>query len=341
MSGSLAFDVRVGGLSAVWPGSSGNAELVSVETCVGVSGGWCRVELSPSVGSIPKVGDAVTIQLDGGDGLKAVFTGVVEATRASPTAWVVRGEDGLSKLSKLDPEGAWEDAKADAVLKDLVGQAGLSVGAVCAGPKLRVFYAHRGVRGLRHVRGLLDRMGAELWIDPDGKVQVAAPSTDSAEHTFTWGEDIVDLAVEAFAPVVQGLEVFGEGAAEAKGSAKGHWLPADNTSIVGRSKLDQSGKATSGSKGQPGLRAVDGALASASGCGEVATAWMSRVAARPVAGELTVTGRSSVRPGQTVKVASLPDDHPTASVLGGKVMWVREVRHTFSGEAGFITRVGV
>ena len=124
MAGNLAFDVSVGGLSAVWPGRSGNAELVSLETCLGVSGGWCRVELGPTSGTPPKIGDAVAVKLDGGDGLKTVFTGQVEAARASPTAWLIRGEDGLSKLAKLDPEGSWSDAKADAPKKAAGGCGG-------------------------------------------------------------------------------------------------------------------------------------------------------------------------------------------------------------------------
>ena len=341
MSDSLAYDVTVGKLSTAWPGSEGNAEVVSLETCLGVSGGWCRLELGPTAGAIPKVGDAIVVKLNGGDGLKTVFTGWVEATRANPTTWLIRGEDGLSKLAKLDPEGVWEDATADAVLKDLISKAGLSAGTVCAGPKLRVFYAHRGVRGLHQARNLLDRMGAELWVDPEGKVQVATPTTDSADHTFTWGEDIVDFAIEAFEPAIRGLEVFGEGAAEAQGASKGHWLPADTSGLVGRSKLDKSGKVASGSAGQPGLRAIDGALSTASDCGKVAEAFMKRVAARPLAGELTVLGRSSVKPGDKVKVDSLPSDHPTAGVLGKAVLWVREVRHSLSAEAGYVTRVGV
>ncbi len=336
---TVGFSVTFGGLKASWPATGGTLELVSLECATGVGGGWARVRLGPPQGEAPELGAAVTVELDDGDGSQKVFTGVADHVGSTATAWVLRAHDGLPALARLDLEKTWHDTTADAVLKDILGAAALAVGEVCSGPPLRTFTALRGPRGLRIVEGLLARMGAELFIDGAGKVIVATPKTGAADHTLTWGEDLLDIDVRRRPPALPGVAVHGEGAAEAQGQSKGHWLPKDVGALVGRAAIDAEGAVVAGAAGQPGLTIVDGALATAKACQTVADNFTKLLAASPIEGALTSLGRTAIKPGDLVSIAKLPAEHSLTAVLAGGPLRARRVIQRFDATTGFTTRV--
>lgn len=336
---TIGFSVTVGGLKASWPATDGTLDLVSLECATGVGGGWARIRLGPPQGEAPPLGAAVTVELDDGDGSTTVFTGEADHVGSTATAWVIRAHDGLPRLARLDLEQTWEDTTADAVVKDILGAAGLTVGEVCEGPALRVFTALRGPRGLRVVEGLLARMGAELCIDGDGKANVAAPRTGAADHTLTWGEDLLDIDVQRRPPALPGATVWGEGAAEAQGASKGHWLPKDVGALVGRAAVDDAGAVVAGAAGQPGLTLVDGALASARDCQAVADNVTKLLASRPIEGAIVSLGRTAIKPGDLISIAKIPAGHSLAAVLADGPLRARRVIQRFDAAAGYTTRV--
>ncbi|MBL9106681.1 MAG: hypothetical protein JNL82_37515 [Myxococcales bacterium] len=339
MTGGLGFAVAVGELTARWPADGGGLELVSLECATGVGGGWARVRLGPPQGRAPAVGAPVSVDLDDGDGPRRVFTGRADHVGSTAAAWQLRAHDGLPALAHLDLERAWHDTTADAVLKDILAAAGLAVAAVCPGPPLRTFHALRGPRGLRVVEGLLARMGAELHVDGAGAVVVAAPRSGAADHTLTWGQDLLALDLRRRPPAAPGVTIFGEGAAESQGQARGHWLPRDVSALVGRAAVDADHAVHAGAAGQPGLTLVDGALAGARACQTVAENFTKLLAASPIEGSVTTLGRTTIRPGDLVAVAGLPDDHSLAAVLAGRPLRARRVVQRFDATGGFTTRV--
>ena len=336
---TVGFSVTVGKLRARWPASDATLDLIALESATGVGGGWARLELGPPQGDAPVVGDAVTIELDDGTGSRRVFTGEVDHTGSTPTAWRLRAHDGLPRLARIDLERVWTDTTADAVIKDLLAAAKLKVAAVCEGPALRLYTALKGPRGLRLVEGLLARMGAELFIDGDGAVVVATPKTGAAAHTLTWGEDLLDLQVARCPPALPGVEVRGEGASDALGASKGHWLPKDVSALVGRAAIDEAGAVVAGAAGQPGFTIVDGALATAKVCKAVAEAQARLLASRAILGAALALGRAAIRPGERLAIAGLPKGHSLAAVLAGESLRARRVIHRFDATAGFTTRV--
>lgn len=338
MSG-LGFAITVGSQSARWPATDGTLELLELECSTGVGGGWARLRLGPPQGETPAAGDRVTIALDDGSGERAVFTGELDHVGATPTAWRLRAHDGLPRLARLEPERVWTDTTADAVLRDLLTAAGLGVGEVCSGPALRVFHALRGARGLRLVETLLARMGAELIIAADGKAHVVTPTPGAAQHTLTWGADILDLDLTRRPPTRAGVVVHGEGARDSLGASKAHWLPRDITALVGRASIDSQGAVTSGDAADPSVTIVDGALDTAAACKAVATAYARLLAARPVRGSLLALGRAAIEPGQRLAIAGIPKDHALAHVLADPPLRARRVIHRFAASSGFTTRV--
>lgn len=339
MSGALGFSIAAGGLTAKWPSTGAALELLALECATGVGGGGAQLRLGPCQGEAPAVGAAVTVELDDGHGGRRVFTGELDHVGSTPTAWLLRAHDGLPRLAGLDPEQVWKDTSADVVIKELLAAAGLKVGEVCEGPPLRVFAALKGPRGLRIVEGLLARMGAELFIDGDGKAIVATPKSGAAAHTLRWGEDVLDLRIARCPPALAGVEVRGEGATDAQGAGKGHWIPKDAGALVGRAAIDAAGAVVAGAAGQRGMTIVDGALATAQACKAVAQAQAKLLAARPLRGELVTLGRPALRVGERIAIAGLPTEHALAAVLAGASLRARRVIHRFDATTGFTTRV--
>ena len=338
MSG-LGFAVTVGRQSARWPAADGTLELLELECCTGVGGGWARLRLGPPQGEAPTAGDRVTIHLDDGGGERPVFTGELDHVGATPTAWQLRAHDGLPRLARLELERVWTDTTADAVLRDLLTAARLTVGNICPGPALRCFHALRGPRGLRLAEALLARMGAELIIAADGKAHVLTPTPAAAQHTLTWGVDLLDLDLTRRPPTRAGVIVHGEGARDTLGASKAHWLPRDTTNLVGRAHIDPDGAVTPGDAATTGLTIVDGALDTAAACKAVATATANLLAARPLRGSLLTLGRPAIAPGQWLALAGLPKDHALARVLADQPLRARRVTHRFDASSGFTTRV--
>lgn len=338
-SAAVGFSVTIDGLCARWPASGGALDLLTLECATGVGGGFARIELGPPQGEAPALGAAITVDLDDGDGVRRVFTGEVDDIGSSATVWHLRGHDGLPRLARLDREQVWTDTTADLVLKDLLAAAGLAVGEVCSGPPLRVFAALRGPRGLRIAEGLLARMGAELFVDGEGKVIVARPRSGAVDHTLTWGVDLLDIQLARCPPALPGVEIWGEGASDGLGASKGHWLPRDTSGLVGRAAIDDTGAVVAGAEGQAGRRVVDGALGTARACRDVADGQATLLAARPLRGALVSLGRAAIKPGEGIKVAGLPAQHALAAVLAGAPVRARRVIHRFTATTGFTTRV--
>ena len=67
------------------------------------------------------------------------------------------------------------------------------------------------------------------------------PKTGSADHRFKFGETITHLAVQKIAPAFDSVEVWGEGAASAKGADKAHWLSTDLSGVSAKASVAADG----------------------------------------------------------------------------------------------------
>lgn len=337
---SVGYSLTLGGQTLAWPGDAQERALVRLRSATGVGGGHCALELAPAGAPAPRPGDPVELTLSAPAGEAVVFTGTLDEVQATPSALRLYAHDGLPALCTLELSQVWEDKSADAVLGEVLQAAGLTVGTLDPGPALRRYTALPGPRAHRVAQELLDWMGAWLFIDPSGQAHARKPPTGGADHTLTWGVDLLELALAAAAPPVPGLELRGEWGAELLGQSKAHWLPSDVSGLAGRAKLDAEGAVQSGSEGQPGLRRVVGAFSAAQALSEAAQAWLSRSAARRVQGHLLLSGRPDIQPLQRVSVAELPPDHSLAD-LCAQPLTVLRVEHHFTTRGGYTTRLEV
>ncbi|WP_164013189.1 contractile injection system protein, VgrG/Pvc8 family [Pyxidicoccus trucidator] len=337
----IAYSVTIGSFKASSKAGQGNGAVRSIvsELTMDGAGGRCTLELATSDSALPLPGDATTVSLDAGDGSVTVFTGVVLETRATPDSATVVGTDALAKLARLDVCGAYESTTAGSIVSELVQKAGATAGTIEDGPTFPSYVLHRGPRALRHIQRLAEQCGFDVYTDGKGQVHFVPPADGGPDHTFVYRKQVLRAELRETPPALDGVEVWGEGAASTQGTEKGHWLVADLASVSGKAALGSNGSVQAGSAGSLPREVRDGALRTGDDAATHAKARMTALASRPVRGFIEVLGAPAVKPGDTVQLNDIPKGHPVESLASGKVLRVRGVRHTLSASAGFVTRM--
>ncbi|WPB72668.1 contractile injection system protein, VgrG/Pvc8 family [Archangium violaceum] len=336
----LAYDVSIGGLR-VSNSSRGGTQLLSLWSALTLDGGGghCAMEFSASELSPPTPKDKVAIRLDGGSGSASVFTGQVREVSATAMGVRVTASDGLIELSRIEVASAYKDSSAGSIVKELLQKAGLSSSSVQDGPKFVSYALHPGPSALHHITRLAESCGFDFFTDGEGKVHFQKPRSSGVDHTFTYGEQVLDFELRRAQHPREGVVVWGEGAAGSKGADKAHWLTANPSKVSGKASLGASGDVRVGSAGEHTLQVRDGAVRSRSDAEDQARGRMGQVAARAVEGFLRVTCSPAVKPGDLVKLDKLPRQHPASALVSGQVLRVRTVRHTVNLRQGYVTRM--
>jgi len=331
-------EVKIGSLTASTSPQREARALIRLvaELGMGGAGGRCVVELAGPSLSPPAPGDSVQVSFGSGASATTVFTGEVQEVTRTATALRVAAVDALARLARFDVEAAYEAKTAGDIVKDVLSRAGVDPGTVHDGPTFPAYVLHKGPRALRHLRRLAELCGADLYADAEGKVCFATPDEQGAEHTFRYGEHILQLSLEDAPPAFDSAVVWGEGAASAQGAGKEHWLVSDLSSVSGKAAIGQGGAVAAGQEGERPLHVVDGAIRSGEAAQEIARARAAAVASRAVRGFLRVLGEPAVAPGDLVTIEDLPAEQPAPS---RPPLRVRRVRHTLDAPGGFVTRM--
>ena len=334
-----AYTVRLGDAVASSTASESRRQLLRLQVVLDMDGpvAACTVELADAASPPPAIGDAVSVELDGGDGLQTVFTGTVAEAAAHATGQRIVAHGHFAPLGAREVEAAYDSVAADFIVKDLLDQAGATAGTVAAGPDLAAWTLQRSPTALGHLRRLALLCGADLYADGRGAIHCAVPRSGAADHRFTFGENILRLQLARRVPAFDSIEVWGEGADQ--GADKAHWLSTDLAQVSAKASVAADGSVQTGKLGQRPLRLREGALRSGAAAEAVAKAWATRVAAGRVEGSVEVFAAPKVCPGDLVGIDKLPDDHPAATLLDGPLR-VRSVRHELDRQRGAITRLG-
>jgi hypothetical protein len=130
------------------------------------------------------VDDPVVIELGHDDERQTAFTGDVIGVQATLEGVRIRALGKMHALLDLRTAAFYENQSVGSIVRDLIGQARLSAGTVDDGPTLPRFAIDRRTSAFRHIRGLADRLGFELYTDRSGKVMFhglgAAAGLDAA-----------------------------------------------------------------------------------------------------------------------------------------------------------------
>jgi phage protein D len=172
----------------------------------------------------------------------------------------------------------------------------------------------------RHIATLARLCGFDAYLTPEDELVFGPFTRTTADHTFVYAEDVLDLSVDSAAPAFAQVIVIGESTASGQGNETWHWLASDWSSYKG-----------SAGAGDPallvqarGARTNEAAQAMADGLLDQS----SRGATR---GTLRALGRAEVRVGDAVEMTGAPD-----GALNG-LYQVIGVRHRLDRASGFLT----
>jgi len=340
MTGSLAYCIRIGALTISNQATGNERLLLYLDVRLGMDGvgGVCELLLGDPENVPPQIGDTLSVELNVGEGAQTVFTGIVDTVRVDITGQSVTAYDSLRKLVGLETESSYENVDVDFVVKDLLQQAGVSVGRVAKGIKLVSYAIVKNPGALRQVLELADWCGADLYTDGAGKAHFTTPAEQGAEHLLEFGQNVLRLELQATPPIHDSVEVFGEGAAAGQGADKFHWLANDMAGVSGKAAIDAQGMVTAGRIGKCPRLLKLGAVRSGEAAQQVAEAQMRALSARWLRGRVEVYGMPKIFPGDHVKINSVPARHSVAKLLQGQhTLRVRQVRHFLSLNRGFLT----
>lgn len=269
------------------------------------------------------VGDSGTLGLGYADsGLSDVFSGTLESVRRGLDGSLrMTATDGSASLARLRASQSYEEQSAGDVVGDLAGQAGVATGAVESGVDL-AFYAVDDRRSAwDRIAELARRSDYTATISAAGELAFAPLAEGSPLRTFTYGDDLIELAVTRDAASAGGVRAVGDGAAGSEGADAWAWLVKDPQGVSA-----EAGE-------EPRRRLADGALRSSEAASSAAAAAHRRDTSQTTRCRALVPGAPEVVPTATVEIAGTPDSDANG------LYFVARVRHTLDKRAGFMTRL--
>jgi prophage tail gpP-like protein len=262
-------------------------------------------------------GDPLTLTLDGGEGGKTVFTGVVQAIHRGLRAIEVTAHDALGRLARYRPATTFAQASAGTIIKALASDAGADLGNITDGVMLAFYAADPSRNAAEHAARLAGWSGALLTVDGDGGLTATVLDTGTADLALRYGREIM-----AF-DIVHGADpdtavVAGESGAGSADSPDALRLAADP---FAGNRPDGPSLGTSWSW-EPALRTADATAAAGA-------ARQTMLKAHQQTGTLRAFAQPKLRPGVVIELADLPDDLPKGP------FWLDRVRHTLTAQGAF------
>lgn len=338
-----AYRIRIGSQSLSDKSSDNERLLLKAEVRLSMDGygNRCEIVLGDAENAAPKPQDAVSVELDNGGGMKKVFTGAVDAVTTHAAEQRVVAFDALNRLNNVYIESSYEKINAGYVVKDLLSQGGVSPGTIESGFDLSAWALHSKTSALAHIRQFAQWCGADVYSDGDGKAHFTLAKNTGAAHSFQYGGDIYELALQASPPLYDSIEIIGEGAAGSQGADKFYWLAKDVSGVIGKASIDlRTGKIDGGKLGKKPRRLVLGAVRTQDAAKQVAENYLQALASRWLQGRMRIFGAPAVRLADSIDIDGLPGEHSASALLqDGHKLRVRGICHTLDLRHGLTTQL--
>lgn len=274
-------------------------------------------------GESVKHGDRITVELTSGGSTAKVMTAEVHEITSSLGQTIITGRAGLQKLANVRLNRTYENRSLGQIVGDLAGQARVGTGEVADGSTYPYFLVHEWRSLLGQLRELAMRDGLDLYFDADDKLTLKKFDKTSADHTFYYGIDILDLSLSSHRATGEHLLVYGESPASSRGADTWHWVAKDVSPF--RSEAGRGGAT---------LAVQDAALRTKDAADSLAAAKLGAIKDAATSGRLKLLGRPQVRLADAVEIKGAPKPE-----LNG-LFKVARVRHVFSKRDGYLTYVG-
>jgi hypothetical protein len=343
MASRPGFSFTAGGLTSDSTTPASGPTRFVVERSLDVPVDGLRVSLADSGGVSP--GDAVTLDLGDEDGLERVFTGTVAEVRPRLGGCELFCAGTALALVELRVASFYQNQSAGDVVRDLLGQAGLSEGDVSDGLDLPRFSVERRVGAHAQLRRLAERLGYSLFSGRDGKIHfkglgpaanlqsgglggLASAASAAAGALglgggggLEYGKHLLAATAHLRAPVGSTVLVGGESPMSGQGEDKSFWLTATDS--------DYEDSAGSG----PDLLVLDPTARTKDMAGRFAAGYFAGLDRLTAGVRLTVLGMAALELGDATGASGAPEAGLNASG------YIKGLRHRFGPLEGFVTDV--
>lgn len=334
------FSLSINSFSSDTENPAGGVKSFIVDRDMDIPADSLRIELTQRSGIA--LGDEVSLDLGHDAEEETVFTGNVIALLPTCIGIEVRALGKMNELLNLRTSAVFENQTAGSIAWDLIGQAGLSAGTIDEGPALPRYTLDMHLCVFRHLKGLADCLGYELYADCMGNIMFHAlgkaadldaaggltpgagsaaslPGPGAAER-YIFGQHLLSASSRRQYKAWGTIKAGGESPMSEKGDSTAHWFTVNDANYGG----------TAGS-GAPALLILE-PLARTKDLADRFAAGRLAVASRR-AHEVTVKvlGRPGIDLGDSIASGDLPDELQNA---GG---YVRAIRHRFGEDTGFVS----
>lgn len=255
----------------------------------------------------PDLGAPVLLDLGNGEREETVFTGEVQTISRAFDGLKLVAVDGGGLLSAIRPTTTFEQVSAGRVIKELAGEAGVSVDAVADGIDLTFYVADPGHTAWEHIARLAGWSGTFARVDADGTLTVFEIGAGTADLALAYGRDLTDLTHRTRSDGALEMRVVGESAAGST-SASEALRPVINVLDGTQPTADRR------IIFRPALRTADAAGRASAGGTRAIQATAQRM-------DLAFWLQPHLRPGQKLELQELPDSLTTG------IGWIETVRH--------------
>jgi hypothetical protein len=270
-----------------------------------------------------KHGDQLTVELKAGDRSGKVATVDVYAIESSLGQTRIQGATGKWRLTHTRVNGVYENQWLGQIVQDLASRAQVSTGTIDPGSTYNYVAVHESKNVLTHIRELALREGMDVYFDAENKLNVATFTKSAADHTFTFGIDILDLVAQHHEPPADHVVVYGESPSSNQGSSTWYWFAKDLKPFRG----DVGNGSRLVPMGDRAIRTKDAADSQAK-------AKLGAVRDQASIGRMTMLGNPRVKLADAIEIKSAPNPE-----LNG-LFKVASVAHRYSRRHGYVTQIG-
>jgi hypothetical protein len=267
-----------------------------------------------------KFSDKITIELITDQTSGTVMTAEVQSVRSSLGFTEIIGATGMRKLASARINQVYSSQTMDQIIGDLAQQAGADTGTIDTGSTYPYLVVHESRHALAHIRELASLEGMDVYFDSSNQLSVTKFQKTSADHTFYFGIDILDLELLTTDAPVAHVMTYGESPASNQGTDSWHWLAKDLSPFRGEA-----------GNGNKLLALGDRAIRTKDAADNYATAKLGTIKAHAGAGRLKLMGNPQVALGDSFEIKGVEQPE-----LNG-IFKVTSVRHVFSKPRGYLT----
>lgn len=282
-----------------------------------------RLEFSSEIDESFETGEPVSVDLGyENNNITIIKAKVAEIHRTLSKIELV-GFNRIEKLTNLRITQSYEGQKAGEIISDICNIAGVETGKVSEGTKFFSCYLDRDKNCFEHLHELAKKCGFIVYMDWEGKLNVREASSSGANHTLTYGENLLECLNIEMKKKYTGVRVIGESPASSEGDDTASWL----------TKNEDIAKGEAGDTAGEILYLSDSSLRTQEAATSRAEAENLRMEKDALYGRLKILGNPELSPGDTFNIEGFP------RIEENRIMFITGLTHRLSKTEGFLTAI--